>query len=194
MANTQLKRLRVLLIPSHFLFTLLLFQASSLAVTSAPTVLPQEPSTKIDVNYDPEKDRTTVKLAPRKIASNVGKYHSIHISPSFSFSGRNHTTPDIVDFEMQTVVKGRLRTDLYVVFVIDGETVFLSSNRSAIKRPVPGRVWVGERLVFRMPYATFVRAANAKTFAIKLDGLSFEVSDDDRKTLRELLSNMKPAS
>jgi hypothetical protein len=55
------------------------------------------------------------------------------MSPSFNFPGHQPTTPAIVDFELQTVVKGRLSTDLYVVFIIDGETVSLSS------RPWDGR-------------------------------------------------------
>ena len=99
------------------------------------------------------------------------------MSPSFSFPGHTPVTPAIVDFELQTVVRGRLRTDLYVVFVIDGETIFLSSSRWAVKRPIPGRVWMGERLVFRMPYETFVRVTKAKTFAIKFDGVSFPVGE-----------------
>ena len=123
-----------------------------------------------------------------KIGGGPGKYHSIHMSPSFSFPGRNPVTPAIVDFELQTVVRGRLRTDLYVVFVIDGETVFLSSSRWAVRRPIPGRVWMGERLVFRMPYETFVKVTKANTFAIKFDGVSFPVGETEKEALRELLS------
>jgi hypothetical protein len=102
--------------------------------------------------------------------------------------------PAIIDFELQTVVKGRLSTDLYVVFIIDSETVFLSSNRWAIKRPIPGRVWMGERLVFRMPYETFLKITKAKEFAIKFDGVRFSVGETQMKALRELLTYMKPAA
>jgi hypothetical protein len=149
----------------------------------------QEPSAKIETSYD--RDKTTIRLAPVKIAGEVGKYHSLHMSPHFSFPGHSLVTPSIIDFELQTVVKGRLRTDLYVLFVIDGEEVFLSSSRWAIKRPVPGRVWVGERLVFRMPFATFLKITKAKTFAIKFDGVTFSVGETERRTLSELLSYMK---
>lgn len=114
------------------------------------------------------------------------------MSPSFSYAGVQPTTPAIVDFELQTVVKGRLRTDLYVVFMIDGEKVFLSSSRWAVKRPVPGRVWVGERLVFRMPYETFVRITNAKTLAIKFDAETFAVGETHLQALRDLAAYMKP--
>ncbi|MGH9929663.1 MAG: hypothetical protein ACREA9_10635, partial [Pyrinomonadaceae bacterium] len=75
-----------------------------------------------------------------------------------------------------------------VVFVIDGETVFLSSNRWAIKRPVLGRVWMGERLVFRMPYETYVRITKAQTFEIKFDGFRFPVGETQKEALRELLN------
>jgi hypothetical protein len=70
--------------------------------------------------------------------------------------------------------------------------VFLSSNRWAIKRPVPGQVWVGERLVFRMPYQTFVKITNAKEFEIKFDRVKFSVDEKQREALREFLSYMKP--
>ena len=148
---------------------------------------------KIETSYDSSKDRTTVRLAPVQISGEQDKYHSLHMSPSFSFPGHQRVAPAIVAFELQAVVKGRLSTDLYVVFIIDGETVFLSSNRWAIKRPVPGRVWMGERLVFRMPYETFVRITDAKEFQIKFDRVKFSVSETQKQALRELLNYMKPA-
>lgn len=149
---------------------------------------------KIQTDYDSEKDSTTVRLTPVLIASGVGKYHSIHMSPHFSFPGRKAVTPEIIDFELQTVVKGRLRTDLYVVFVIDGERVFLSSNRWGVKRPIPGRVWMGERLVFRMPYETFVKVTKAKTFAVMFDGVNIPVGENEKQALQELLSSMNSAA
>ncbi|HEX9424868.1 MAG TPA: hypothetical protein VF899_16635 [Pyrinomonadaceae bacterium] len=147
---------------------------------------------KIEIFYDSSKGRTTVRLAPVEISSEQENYHSVHLSPSFTFRGHEPMTPSIVDFELQTIVKGRLSTDLYVVFIIDGETVFLSSNRWAIKHPVRGRVWMGERLVFRMPYETFVKATKAKEFQIKLDQVKFSVGETQREALRELLNHMKP--
>jgi hypothetical protein len=148
---------------------------------------------RIETIYEVEKDWTTVRLKPVKISGEQDKYRSIHMSPSFKYRGIHATTPAIVDFELQTVVKGRLSTDLYVVFIIDGETVFLSSNRWAIKRPVPGRVWVGERLVFRMPYETFLKITKARTFEIKFDAVRFSVGETQKQALRELLDYMKPA-
>jgi hypothetical protein len=163
-------------------------------IEAAPSYsFPQSPFAKIQTTYYSEKDRTTVRLTPVLIASGVGKYHSIHMSPHFSFPGRSAVTPEIIDFELQTVVKGRLRTDLYVVFVIDGEKVFLSSNRWAVKRPVPGRVWMGERLVFRMPYATFVKITKANTLAVMFDGVNIPVGENEKQALRELLSSMSSA-
>ena len=146
---------------------------------------------KIETSYNNSKDRTTVRLAPVQISGEKDKYYSLQMSPSFSFPGHKPATPSIVDFELQTVVKGRLSTDLYVVFIIDGETVFLSSNRWAIKRPVPGRVWMGERLVFRMPYETFVKITNAREFQIEFDGVKFSVGETQKRALRELLNYME---
>lgn len=143
---------------------------------------------KFETTYDGAKDRTTVQLEPVQIAGEQGKYRRLQMSPSFSFPGTKQVAlPAIIDFELQMVIKGRLSTDLYVVFVIDGEPVFLSSNRSAIKRPVPGRVWVGERLVFRMPYETFVKITKARTFALKFDGTVFPVSETHLQLLKDFL-------
>jgi hypothetical protein len=147
---------------------------------------------KIETSYDSGKDRTTVRLAPIFVSGEHDKYHSLHMSPWFSFRGHQRVAPAIVDFELQTVVKGRLRIDLYVVFIVDGETVFLSSNRWAMKRPVPGRLWMGERLVFRMPYETFVKITNAREFQIKFDGVGFSVGETQKQALREFLTYMKP--
>ncbi|MGH9908162.1 MAG: hypothetical protein ACRD8U_21540 [Pyrinomonadaceae bacterium] len=91
---------------------------------------------------------TTVNLAPMRISGEKGKYHSLHLSVSYGFLGRAPQKPGVIEFELTSVVKTRkLKIDLYVVFVIDGEPMFLSSTRSAIKNPVRGRRWVGERLV-----------------------------------------------
>ena len=147
--------------------------------------------TKTETTYEAEKDKTIIKLTPLQISGENGKYVSLRMSPTFSFHGRQLVTPANIDFELQTVVRGRLRTDLYVVFMIDGEKVFLSSNRWAIKRPVPGRVWMGERLVFRMPYETFVKITKANSFAIKFDAVTFSVGETQKQALRDFLTYMK---
>jgi hypothetical protein len=153
-------------------------------------VSPQDPA-KVETIYDAEKGKTIVRLAPMEISRGQGKYVSLQMSPSFSFTGRQVVTPSLIDFELQTVVRGRLRTDLYVVFMIDGEEVFLSSNRWAIKRPVPGRVWVGERLIFRMPYETFVKITKANSFEIRFDTVTFPVGKEQKQALRDFLTFMK---
>jgi len=157
-----------------------------------PGQSPETEGAKIEASYDRSTDRTTVRLAPVQISAEKDKYHSLHMAPSFSFPGRQPARPAVIDFEVQTIVKAiLLDSDLYVVFIIDGEKIHLSSNRWAIARPVPGRRWVGERLVFRMPYETFVKITKAKTFAIKFDGISFPVREEQRQGLRELALQIK---
>lgn len=134
------------------------------------------PTPHIETVYDGVKNKTTVRLSPVQISGEKDKYHSINISPSFSYPGRDFKTPEIIDFEVQTVVKTKLKLDLYVVFVVDGITIFLSSNRSGVKRPVPGKRWVGERLVFRMPYDTLMKIRKATSVAIKMDGVRFPIA------------------
>lgn len=138
----------------------------------------------IETSYDRTKGITTVRLMPVQISDGKGKYHSLHMSPSFSYPEREYVKPEIIDFELQTVVRGRLNSDLYVVFFIDGERIFLSSRRRGIKRPIPGRVWMGERLVFRMPYATLLKLANARHATVRLGGISFEFNDAHKHALK----------
>ncbi|HEV2829192.1 MAG TPA: hypothetical protein VGW76_16465 [Pyrinomonadaceae bacterium] len=178
---------------NHTLITLTLLLPITLVTgrfweDQAVTVITTQDSGTIETTYDAAKDKTTVRLARVRISSGQDKYVSLHMSPSFSFAGRSLlATPSIIDFELQTVVRGRLRTDLYVVFVIDGEKVFLSSSRWAVKRPIPGRVWMGERLVFRMPYETFVKITKATTFEIKFDATTFSIGETEKQVLREFL-------
>ena len=144
--------------------------------------------------YDSQKNITTVKIVPVKISADKDKYHSLHMSPAFSYAGHQPTLPETIDFELLTVVKGKLRVDLYVLFVVDGETIFLSSSRWGIKRPVPGRRWMGERLVFKMPYQTFLKMAAAKTVAVKLDAVQFEFGEKPMKTIRDFAKHIQAVS
>jgi hypothetical protein len=171
---------------------LLALQFTAVRSQTVVGVIPQGSAT-IQYTYDDEKNTTTIRISPVQISGQRDKYRSLHMSPSFSFAGATLLSrPAIIDFELQTVVKGRLNSDLYVVFLIDGEKVFLSSNRWAIKRPVPGRVWVGERLVFRMPYETYVKVTRASDFQIRLGAIQFPVGDTQKQALRELLRYMQP--
>ena len=140
---------------------------------------------KIITGHKRAQNVTTVKMAPVKISGDKDKYHSLHISPSFSYPGHQATVPEHIHFELQTIVKGKLRVDLYVVFIVDGETIFLSSSRRGVERPVPGRRWMGELLVFRMPYKMFLKMAAAKAVAVKLDAVRFEFGETPMQALRD---------
>lgn len=189
-SNTIFNHLTVLLLGS-----LVLLQAGARRPILAIASPAQESTAKVEISYDTEKDKSTIRLSPVQISGECGKYISLHMSPSFSVPVRNppFSPPEIIDFELQTVVRAKLlSTDLYVVFMIDGEKVFLSSNRWAVKRPVPGRVWIGERLVFRMPYETFVKLTEADAVDIKFDAVTFSLGETQKQALREFLSYMKP--
>ena len=153
--------------------TSLVFLLSALSVaTGLESQVAPKPG-QVETIYDDKRDKTTVRLKPVQIGSKKAQYHSVHIAPAFSYSGDELKKPEAVDFEVQTVVKTKLKIDLYVVFVIDGETIFLSSARRAVKRPVPGKRWVGERLVFRMTYETLMKVTKARAFEIKMDKRCF---------------------
>jgi hypothetical protein len=177
-----------------FLFSLssLFLAFASLVPTLSSKTQDTGASTQIETKYDTEKDKTTVRLKPVPISGDKAQYKSVHISQSFTYPGQSWKKPDIIDFEVQTIVKTKLKIDLYVVFLVDGETIFLSSNRSAVKRPVPGKRWVGERLVFRMPYETLMKITKARTVEIKMDGVVFPLTEAVLKQVREFARRAEP--
>lgn len=170
-------------------FLLVALATFTLATEAATQEIPT--AVKIESNYDREKDKTTVSLLPVQISGEKDKYHSIHIAPSFSHPGRQFVKPEIIDFEVRTVVKTKLKVDLYVVFVVDGETIFLSSNRSAVRNPVRGKRWISERLVFRMPYETFLKITRAKVIEIRMDGLRVPIEDAVLEEIRDFARRLE---
>jgi hypothetical protein len=164
---------------------------SPIEVPNAVVGFCQETTPKIAVLYDRSKDKTTVSLAPVQISADKDKYHSLHMAPAFSYPGHEPRTPEIIDFELRTVVKGKLKIDLYVLFIVDSEEIFLSSSRWGVKKNNLGRGWRGEHLVFRMPYQTFLKITKANSFEIKLDNVSFPVGEEQLKALRELAGQVK---
>jgi len=149
--------------------------------------------TRIQTCDDEVKDRTTVQLGPLQVSGEKGKFVSLHISASFSYPGQKVVTPEWLNFELLSVVKGRkLKIDLFVRLVADGETFILSSRRSAVKNVIPGRKVIGERIIMRMPYETFVKIAGAKRVAIKMDEMTFELQENHLQSLRTLAGRMTP--
>ena len=175
---------------SFVLMSLVLLPAKFCVATGFELRAPQKPS-QIETIYDDKKDTTTVRLKPVQISGGQAQYHSVHLAPAFSYPGQHFRKPEIVDFEVQTVVKTKLRIDLYVVFVVDGETIFLSSNRWAVKRPVPGKRWIGERLVFRMPYETLMKIAKARAVEIKMDSVRFPLTEAALEHVRVFVNRIE---
>ncbi len=152
-------------------------------------------SVDIKTTFDEAKNRSTVRLAPVQISGEKDKYYSLHIAAAYSYPGRVPQRPETIDFELRSVVKARkLKIDLYVEFVVDGEKVFLSSSRSAIKNPVRGRPWVGERLIFRVPYETLLKITKAQQFEIKMDAVTFGVGEKQLEALREFVRKISADS
>jgi hypothetical protein len=182
----MVKLLTLLLVPLWWTF--------AAELPNAVGGIAQDATSKIETVYDSGKDKTTVRLAPVRMSGDKGKYHSLHMAPAFSYPGREPRTPEIIDVELRTVVKGKLKIDLYVLFIVDGEKIFLSSNRWGVKKGKLGRGWMGEHLVFRMPYETFLKITRASNFEIKLDDISFPVGEEQRQSLRELAGQIKVGS
>lgn len=135
--------------------------------------------------YDRTKNVTTVRLPSTKLSGPKGRYHSLSYSIDYSYPGKVPTPSERVKFELTSVVKARrLNPDLYVVFVADGKPIHFSSNRSAIRNPVRGRPWIGEKLVFLIPREDFLKLAAAETLAIKMGDVTFEFSEELRDGVR----------
>ena len=177
---------------SVLLMTSLLSPAKFCLATELQSRALQEPS-QIETTYDANRDSTTVRLQPTQISGEKAQYQSVHIAAAFRYPGREFKKPEIVDFEVHTIVKTKLKIDLYVVFVVDGETIFLSSDRSAVKRPVPGRRWIGERLVFRMPYETLMKFTKARAVALRMDGVEFALSESVLDNIRGFARHINPS-
>jgi hypothetical protein len=144
----------------------------------------QEPAIKTTV----ANGTSTVRMTALKIGGEKDHYYSLHLAPSYTYKGAEPTMPESIDFEIHTVVKKRrLNPDLYVVFVIDGERIFLSSNRSAVKNPVPRKRWIGERITMRMPLETYLKLARAGSSVIQMGRTSFVIGSEQKAAMLKLL-------
>jgi len=141
---------------------------------------------QLETVYNPQKNLTTVRLPLQKLSGAKDRYHSLSFAIDYSYPGRTPARPEHVNFELTSVVKARrLNTDLYVLFVADGKPMHFSSNRSAIRNPVRGRSWIGEKMVFLIPREEFLKLAAAEKLAIKMGGVTFEFSDELRDKVRQ---------
>jgi hypothetical protein len=149
-------------------------------------------SPRVETNYNAAKDETSVKLPGIKLGGEKGKYHSLHSVVSFKYPGQVKRIPEILTFELITVVKARrLKVDLYVQFLVDGEKIFLSSNRWAERNPVPGKPWVSEHIALRMPFEIFEKITKAKEVVIQMDAIKFTVGNEALQVLREFHAQLK---
>ncbi|HKR12612.1 MAG TPA: hypothetical protein VJT15_11170 [Pyrinomonadaceae bacterium] len=148
--------------------------------------------TEIIRNYNPQKNETTLRLPSSRLSGPKDRYHSLSYAIYYSYPGTEASPPKDVNFELVSVVKARqLNTDLYVVFVVDGKEVHFSSNRIAMPKPVAGRQWIGERMVFSIPREEFVKLAAAEKLGVKLGGVSFEFNEAARASVRAFAEAMK---
>jgi hypothetical protein len=86
----------------------------------------------------------------------------------------------------------RLKVDLHVQFIVDGEKVFLSSNRWAERNPVAGKPWVSEHIALRMPLEIFEKITRAKDVEIQMDAVSFTVGDEALQSFRDFHAQLTP--
>jgi hypothetical protein len=150
-------------------------------------VLAQEEAKRIDAVFDAQKNVTTVRLPSSPLSGPKDRYHSLTFSIYYSYPGRVAAPPRDVNFELVSVVKARrLNTDLYVVFLVDGEEIHFGSSRSAIRNPVRGKPWIGERMVFHVPREDFLKMAAAKTLGVKLGGVTFDFDDEMRASIKAM--------
>ena len=159
------------------------FLIISLIVSFLTFVPVQDKAPLTEIVKDSRTGETIARSKSIPISGPKDRYHSLAFSISYPFTG-TLTRPKTVKFELVSVVKARrLNTDLYVVFVVDGKEIHFSSNRSAIPKPVPGKPWIGERMVFLIPYEEFHNMADAKTLSVRLGGVTFDFDDKARRVI-----------
>ena len=160
----------------------------ALLILCAPVAEAQKPESV----YDPQKNVTTVRSQSIQLARDKDRYHSLDFTLHYSYPGQVRRTPERVNFELVSVIKARrLNSDLYVVFLVDGKPIHFSSNRSAVRNPVPGRLWIGERMDFLVPFEDFLKMAAAEKLAIRMGSVVFELSDEVRDSLRAFAEALK---
>jgi hypothetical protein len=174
------------------LLTIFFLPSPSLALFVAQDN-PSALSPKVETKYDKVRDETTVKMPRIKLGGEKGKYHSLHSVISFKYPGQVRRIPEFLTFELITVVKARrLKVDLHVQFIVDGEKIFLSSNRWAERNPVPGKPWVSEHIALRMPLEIFEKITSAKEVEIQMDALKFTLGNEALQTLRDFHTQLIP--
>ena len=162
------------------------FLIISFVVSLLASGTPQDNAPLTKMVENPETGARTVRSKSIPISGPKDRYHSLSFSISYPYP-EVLVLPKTVKFELVSVVKARkLNSDLYVVFVIDGKEIHFSSNRSAIRRPVPGKPWIGERMVFQIPYEQFHKMVEAKTLSVKLGGVTFDFPDNARRAMGEM--------
>lgn len=170
--------------PLLLIASLLLTSIAGFSPRAAPIPAPDN---ELITRYDKAKDLTTVSLLPFQISGKKDNYYSLHLTASFDYPGQSFKVPDSFRLEIKSVVKGRkLNPDLYVVFIIDNKEIHLSSNRWAVKNPLPGRAAIGEVMVMKMPSAMFLAFVTAKEIGIKMGGTRFPLTWIHQQTLRTL--------
>ena len=169
----------------YFFASLICLLATTIAVGQAPAIV-------IERNYDKDKDLSTERLGPIPLAKDDTLYHSLDFSLLHQYPGEKRTLAKEINFELVSVVKARrLNTDLYIVFLVDEKPIHFSSNRSAIPNPVPGRLWVGEKMTFAIPFEQFVKIAEAKKLGIKMGAKTFEFDVRGRAALLAFLDILR---
>ena len=174
------------------MFLLILIISLMFATHQSTAAQNSAPASQVETKYDPAKDITTVSLAPLEISAEKGEYYSLHVATSFEYPGQAFKSPEYIKFEIRSVVKGKkLNPDLYITFLVDGEIIFVSSNRWAIQDPLPGRKAIGEVIEMKMSPAILTRLISARQAAIRMGGTRFDLSDSHKEKLRLLADKAK---
>lgn len=172
---------------------MLRFITPSLIVSFLVLILAQDQTKRIKFVVDEQKQITTVLLPLTQLSGPKDRYHSLAFTIHYFYPTRYPAPPEDVHFELHSVVKARqLTPDLYVVFVVDGKPVHFSSHRRAIRKPVPGKSWVGERMNFVIPREDFLKLAAAQKLGVRLGNVSFDFGEDQLEAVREMRTRINP--
>ena len=166
----------------HIVLTAVFFLQTFASHNAVVNVTGQEH--RIEISHDLVTEVVTARLIRFRVGDKKEHFHSLDLAAFYAFQGKNKQRDEVVKLELSSVVKTRkLNPDLYVVFIVDGREIHFPSNRSTVRNPIPGRFWVGERMVFSVPTEDFHKLAAAKELAIKMGSVRFDL---DERALRAL--------
>jgi len=160
--------------------------------------IPQSPPAKIEgkfaIAHFDRDDRTVIALAHQKVGGESAC--GIWVTAGYLFVGKP-TVPErvFISFVRDSTDEPRLlksEAERLLTLTLDGISLTLGPMPS-VKEVVTGYSLMTQGLLLPIPYATFVKIANAKKVDVRLGPLSFSLTAQNLQDFRDLQQRMTMA-